>query len=105
MVAGMMEYHGDERLHQFIRAVEAVVMPPKGKGTALFAHRSQLFAGTSAPVKPLLKELYELRNSAEHHSLFTQILVSYPQVQHERIALERTFQAQVLVLRPGNTLT
>lgn len=93
---GLMEYQGDERLHQFIRAVEAVVMPPKGKGTGVFAHRCQLFAGTSAPVRPLLRELYELRNAAEHHNLFTQVLAPYPATQHERIALERTYQSQVL---------
>lgn len=92
----MMEYNGDERLHQFIRATEAVVMPPKGKGTAIFAHRSQLFAGTSAPVQPLLKELYELRNSAEHHNPFVSVLTAYPSTQHERIALERVYQSQLL---------
>ncbi len=95
-VRGMMEYQGDERLHQFIRSVEAVVMPPKGNGTAIFAHRCQLFAGTSAPVQPLLKELYKLRNAAEHHNLFTQVLAPYPAAQHERIALERTYQSQAL---------
>ena len=93
---GMMESHGEERLHQFVRAVEAVVMPPKGRSTNIFAHRCQLFAGNTAPAVSLLKELYELRNSAEHHNPFTQVLGAYPTGDHERIALRRAYQAQVL---------
>jgi hypothetical protein len=56
---GMMEYYGEERLHQFIRAVEAVILPPKGESTKKFAHRCQLFAGNSAQAKSLCSERAE----------------------------------------------
>ncbi len=93
---GLMEYHGEERLHQFIRAVEALVIPPIGRSTSSFAHRCQLFAGNSAPVVALLRELYELRNAAEHHNGFNRVLTAYPPGDHERVALRRSYQSQVL---------
>jgi len=95
-IRGLMEYNGDERLHQFIRAVEAAVMPPKGKSTSVFAHRCQLFAGNTASNKALLGELYELRNTAEHHNTFAQVLTAYQPEHHEQTELRRTYQAQAL---------
>lgn len=93
---GLMEFHGDERLHQFIRAVEAVVKAPKGRGTKMFAHRCQLFAGNSAHAVLVLRQLYELRNSAEHHNLLDAVLPNCVGAALERMTLRRAYQAQVL---------
>lgn len=95
---GMMEYYGDERLHQFIRAVEAVVKPPKGRGTKMFAHRCQLFAGNSAQGVSVLRELYELRNTAEHHNSLGAVLPSCSGAALDRMTLRRAYQAQVLAI-------
>ena len=93
---GITEYYGDERLHQFIRAVEAVVKPPKGKSTRLFAHRCQLFAGNSVQAVSVLRELYELRNTAEHHNPLATVLPRCAGAALERMTLRRAYQAQVM---------
>ncbi len=46
-IRAVQELYGDERLHQFVRAIEAVVKPNEGSGRKHFVLRSQLFVGES----------------------------------------------------------
>lgn len=55
-----------DRLHHFVRAVEAVIRPRQGSGTKDFRYRSQFFAGRTTNDQKLLTEIYELRSAAEH---------------------------------------
>ena len=98
-VSAMQEYNGEERLHQFVRAVEAIIKPEVGRSRALFVHRGQLFAGNSDTAKVRLGELYDLRGASEHMNPFEPILADYPEAQWEMIALRRSFQAQILASR------
>jgi hypothetical protein len=74
-------YHGlqeellEDRLHQFVRAMEAVTIPflktPLSKGknmsaTARFAYRAQVFAGISPRIQDALRRAYEIRSEVEH---------------------------------------
>jgi hypothetical protein len=93
---GLMQYRGDQRLHQFVRSVEAIVKPEAGRNLRLFAHRGQLFAGTNAEAKDLLEELYELRSCAEHMNDFVQVLNGYPADERDQIGSLRAFQAERL---------
>ena len=93
---GIQEYYGAERLHQFVRAVEAVILPATGRSRRQFVDRCQLFAGTSQNGVALLGELYDLRSQAEHLNPLDQALGAYPLNEHERIALLRAYQAQLL---------
>lgn len=95
-IKGIMEFYGDDRLHQFVRAVEAVIMPAIGKSKKQFVHRGQVFAGNSTTARTLLGELYDLRGQAEHLHLFDAVLAVHPQNERESIALRRAYQAQLL---------
>jgi hypothetical protein len=92
----MRERNGEERVHQFVRAVGAIIKPEVGRSRALFVHRGQVFAGNSDTAKVRLGELYDLRGASEHMNPFETILADYPEAQREMIALRRSFQAQVL---------
>lgn len=90
-----MEYYGDEKLHQFVRAVEAVIKTEQGKSSRLFRHRGQLFAGNNAKAQALLEELYLLRNAAEHMNPFQPVLAKYGS-DIDAIAALRLYQALTL---------
>jgi hypothetical protein len=95
-IQGAMELYGDNRLHQFVRAVEGVIMPAIGQSRRQFVDRGQVFAGNSVTGTTLLGELYDLRGLAEHLHLFDTVLATYPQNDRESIALRRAYQAQLL---------
>src|SRR5258708_33178758 len=44
-IRGVQELYGDERLHQFVRAIEAIVKPNEGSGRKEFRLPGQLFVG------------------------------------------------------------
>jgi hypothetical protein len=95
-IQGAMESYHDNRLHQFVRAVEGVIMPAIGQSKRQFVHRGQVFAGNSATSTTLLGELYDLRGLAEHLHPFDTLLAAYPQNDRESIALRRAYQGQLL---------
>jgi hypothetical protein len=95
-LGGIREYYGGDRLHQFVRAVEAIVKPEIGRSEALFVHRCQVFAGTSDSTRELLRELYQLRSQAEHMNSFDSVLAKYDPAHRESIGLQRAYTSQLL---------
>lgn len=95
-IAGLKEFYGASRLHQFVRAVEAPVKPQIGRSRANFAHRGQLFTGNTSATQKLLYELYDLRSHTEHMNPLDSGLTQYLESDRFAIALERSFQAQAL---------
>lgn len=86
--------HGD-RLHQFMRALEALVKPRIAKTRSDFSHRSQTFAQASQETRETLLQLFDLRSAVEHlHLAIDAVAGSEP----DRIALvnRRTRQADAL---------
>lgn len=56
-----------ERLHQFVRALEALIKPDIGKTKRQFADRiNQTFTVPTAETRATLEQIYELRNRIEH---------------------------------------
>jgi len=56
-----------ERLHQFVRALEALIKPDIRKTKRQFVDRiSQTFTVASAETRATLEQIYELRNRIEH---------------------------------------
>src|SRR5712692_4531992 len=74
---GVQEYYGGDRLHQFVRSVEAIVKPEIGRNEALFVHRCQVFAGASDATRKLFRELYQLRSQTEHMNSIDSVLAKY----------------------------
>jgi hypothetical protein len=95
-IQGAMEFYGDNRLHQFVRAVEGVIKPAIGQSRRQFVHRGQVLAGNSGAVPTLLGELYDLRGLAEHLHLFDSVLAAHPSHERQSVALRRAYQAQLL---------
>lgn len=56
----------DGRIHQFVRALEALVLPKQGKSMNQFIHRWQTFALAGKDAKETLAQAYEVRSQVEH---------------------------------------
>ena len=56
----------DNRIHQFVRALEALVLPEAGKSKKQFVHRCQTFAVASEEARQVLEDAYEVRSRVEH---------------------------------------
>jgi hypothetical protein len=93
---GIREYYGQDRLHQFVRAVESVVKPEIGRTERQFVHRCQIFAGASEQARALFSEIYRMRSQTEHMNDLESVLAVYPMENREIIALRRAYQAQIL---------
>ncbi|HXF05942.1 MAG TPA: hypothetical protein VNM72_11080 [Blastocatellia bacterium] len=92
---GMREGVGIYRLHQFVRAIEAVVKPSTRQTRRRFVQRCQLFAGRSDQIRNLLGELYDLRSYAEHMNDYQAVLGRYGP-KWETIGSKRAYQAELL---------
>lgn len=93
---GVREYYGGDRLHQFVRSVEAIVKPEIGRSEALFIHRCQIFAGSSDAARQTLRELYQLRSQTEHMNTIDIVLANYDPAHREIIGSQRAYQSQLL---------
>jgi hypothetical protein len=73
VITGVEEPMANERLHQFVRALDGLMMIPWGGGKGVFAQRGATFVcGTDLP--NVLEELYKLRNAQEHMNDFKTVL-------------------------------
>lgn len=85
-----------ERLHQFVRAIEAVIRPRQGDGTRNFKFRCQFFAGRKPKDAELLEEIYKLRCAVEHLNPMSDKLSAYPLGEHDDLKRIRAYQAELL---------
>src|SRR5258705_901580 len=65
LVAGRRAYAADVRLHQFVRAVEGL-LPAEAWGRDAFVDYAVTLVSEAPDPVPLLRDLYQLRNIAEH---------------------------------------
>lgn len=56
----------DSRIHQFVRALEGLIMPEQGKSTKQFMHRCQTFALAGEDAKVAFEQAYNIRSQVEH---------------------------------------
>lgn len=96
LMDGLQKKHGEERIHQFARSLEALILPEIGRTKRQFTHRCQTFAKASPNTKQILEEAFELRSMAEHLNDWEQALESSPKDDREIIALHRTRQIEKL---------
>ncbi|MFA5786487.1 MAG: hypothetical protein WDA71_05815 [Actinomycetota bacterium] len=93
---GVREERANDRVHQFVRAIEAMLKPAAGRTRRQFVHRCQVFAGTSQQVGGLLGELFDLRSCAEHLHDWDCGLEAIPEQDRERHGSLRAYQAELL---------
>jgi hypothetical protein len=56
----------DERIHQFTRCLEGLILPEKGTTQRDFLHRTQTFAVAYEGARTMLCQIYEIRSRIEH---------------------------------------
>jgi hypothetical protein len=93
---GIKHLQSHTRLHQFVRALDAVIKPRQGDSTKKFKHRCQFFAGRRPDDIKRLGELYELRSAAKHLNPLDGKLGEYPKHERDNIKALRTYQAELL---------
>lgn len=96
LMDGLQKEHSDERIHQFVRSLEALILSEVGKTKRQFTHRCQTFAKASTHTKQILEEAFELRSMTEHLNAWEQAVESYPEDDREMVALHRTRQMEQL---------
>ncbi len=84
-----------DRLHQFVRALEGLIMPRVGRSADDFSHRGQTFAVARADTAAILRDIFNLRSQVEHLHLPTEILIGPAPDRIEHVN-RRTRQADVL---------
>lgn len=94
LLRGYEEEWWDTRLHQFVRAIEALLLLPIGGSTRQFAHRSQSFIGASEASHNLLTEMYRLRSCAEHMNGMEEVLGGC--AEPHRTAWKRCLESELL---------
>jgi hypothetical protein len=98
--AAFKQYYASDRLHGFIRALEALILPARGSTERQFVSRCALFAGpksAEANVRTALQEAYRMRCDIEHmHDWDRSIPIAYADSERENVALWRTRQMEEL---------
>lgn len=95
-LGGIRQNQIHSRLHNFVRAIEAVIKPKQGDGTKKFKYRCQFFIGRKPADVSLLAELYELRSAAEHLNPMNDKLTAYPSHDRDNVKGLRTLQTELL---------
>jgi hypothetical protein len=91
--------YASDRLHGFVRALEALILPEPGKTEKQFVTRCRLFAGPKAEeasIRATLQETYRMRCDVEHMHDWDRSLQMYPGAEREHIARWRTRQMEAL---------
>jgi len=63
---GSEEKNWGDRLHQFVRALEALIKPEVGRSRRQFAHRAQTFAIANTQARDTLLHIFDIRSKVEH---------------------------------------
>lgn len=96
LMDGLRHEHGQDRIHQFVRSLEALILPDIGQTRKQFVHRCQTFAKAGAVAQKALEEAFEMRSDTEHMHDWDRSLQAYPAADRENIALQRTRQTERL---------
>ena len=87
---------GQDRLHQFVRALEALILPDIGRTEKQFVHRCQTFARAGDDTHALLVEAFAMRSDTEHLNPWDEAVQRYPADQRDDVCWHRTRQIEHL---------
>jgi hypothetical protein len=85
-----------DRLHQLVRSLEALVLPDIGITKSQFVHRCQTFAKAGADAKLILQEAFDMRSDTEHLQDWERAVQNYPPSEREDVCWQRTRQIEKL---------
>jgi hypothetical protein len=95
----MEQHFASDRLHGFVRALEALILPEPGKTEKQFISRCAFMAGPTAAdreIRSILQEAYRMRCDIEHVHDWDRSFTAYPAGEKEHIAYWRTRQMEEL---------
>ncbi len=93
---GLQQRTGQDRLHQFVRSLEALTLPDIGRTEKQFAHRCQTFARAADDTRALLLEAFAMRSNTEHMHPWEKTAQAYPADQREDVCWQRVRQIEHL---------
>ena len=94
-LAGIHDTRHDERLHQFCRCIDGIVLSGKGSGKKDFKSRTALFIG--AVHEAVAEEIYEMRSAVEHLRPAESEAVGCANLKAQRMrVIERALQAEII---------
>jgi hypothetical protein len=97
---GLKAFYASDRLHGFVRSLEALILPEKSKTEKQFRDRCAIMAAPDteeAKARQMLGEAYKLRSDVEHVNEWDKSLVGLPDASaREQRALWRTRQIEAL---------
>lgn len=96
LMDGLRHEFGQDRIHQFVRSLEALILPDPGKTRGQFVHRCQTFAKAGAVAQQVLGEAFDMRSDTEHLNEWEGSLLPYPENDRGNVALQRTRQMERL---------
>ena len=96
LFSGLQEFHGEERAHQFVRSIEALVLPDTGKTRKQFVHRAETFCQSGRNAQSALQEAFDMRSDTEHLQDWNRAVQAYPASEREDVCLQRTRQMEQL---------
>ncbi|MGD0304551.1 MAG: hypothetical protein ABSC71_06950, partial [Candidatus Acidiferrales bacterium] len=96
---GLQRMYSSDRIHEFVRALEALIVPKIGRTKMNFVERCAKFAAplaASSLAEEALKQAYEMRCDVEHLHDWDRSLAGLPQSDREHVAFWRTRQMETL---------
>jgi hypothetical protein len=86
----------DGRLHDFVRCLEALILPEPGRTKTQFIHRAQTFAIANDAAREALEQMYDVRSQVEHLNHPLDPLPGATVKAREELLYRRTRQADEL---------
>lgn len=105
LICGIREESLQERIHNYVRSLEALVMPKIGKSQNQFIHRCQTFALASPQARNIIEDCYRIRSAVEHMNPFEDALSKYPSDGQQLVAFQRLRQIEQLAFSVYMKLT
>lgn len=96
LVQAISEFHGSERLHQFVRALEALMIPAISKTRKQFVRRCKMFTEAQPGTGFVIGQIYDMRSDVEHVHELSRSIRYFPEGERERVALLRARQIETL---------
>ena len=93
---GLMEPREPNRLHQFVRSLEALILPDIGETKKQFVRRCQTFARAGCDTQSLLQEAFDMRSATEHLHPWDKAVQNDPVEEREYVYWQRTRQLEHL---------
>jgi hypothetical protein len=86
----------DARLHEFVRCLESLILPPIGSSEKQFIHRAQTFAVACPAANEALHQIYSIRSLVEHLHNPIGTLPGNDQEAREELLYKRARQGEAL---------